>query len=385
MNSTNVTSDKDAAMSSVDADEMRDILSKLSAGLGDLFELRKNRIERDLYPEPLREGMSDLGGLAIMHQVKRFPGDLPTAFEFFHQRVGDWGFDLPPSADDMAEVVLLKNDELTWDAEEYRDFFVSESGGNPSAEREQMVLMHVVDLCRINEWHDHYVNFRESIIRFPIIERTQLIKKCRQLPSELGGLFQDVYEDIPSNLTLDGNLQLCGSCGWTLRPTADDGWKCSHYRCQELLLTQGLRPTKTIAAGPSMSRVKEGIRRYTVSPGKFELDLTRKLKRTRVELKLWPQSDRYDIRIVMPDGETWAIDCKDMKNPSLWASQLNKLNFPDNPPWDAAYYVYPDYRLNLTPGFNEIIQARLELPDKVKCVSARDLMKAVRRRLERSV
>ena len=102
---------------------------------------------RDIHPKPLREGLSDLGGLAVRHGVKYFPRDLPEAFEFFHRKVGDWGFHLPPLANDIAEVFLLEDQELTMDAEEYRDFFI-ESYHNPSAEREQMALRHVVDLCR---------------------------------------------------------------------------------------------------------------------------------------------------------------------------------------------------------------------------------------------
>ena len=369
---------------SIDTDEMQDILSKLSAGLSDLLKLRRDSISRDLYPKPLREGMSDLGGLAVRYGVKLFPGDLPEAFEFFHQKVGDWGFHLPPSADDIAEVFLLEDGELAVDAEEYIDFFI-ESGHNPSSEREQMALKDVVDLCRLYEWHDHYVNFRKSIIKSPITERTGLIQKCREFPDELADLFENAYESVPSNLIVDGKLHICGTCSWTLRQTADDGWICGHYRCRELLVTPRQPPQRIIDAGPSMYRVKEGIRRYTVLPGRFELALERRLKRAGLAPELWPGSDRYDIRILLPDGEAWAIDCKDMKSPSLWARKLNELDFPTSPPWDAAYYVYPDYRLNLTPGFNEIMQARLELPEKIKCVSARDLMKAVRIRLEGSI
>lgn len=368
---------------SIDADEMRDILSKLSAGLWDLLKLRRDSISRDLYPKPLREGLSDLGGLAVRHGVKYFPRDLPEAFEFFHRKVGDWGFHLPPSANDIAEVFLLEDQELTMDAEEYRDFFI-ESHHNPSAEREQMALRHVVDLCRLHEWHNHYINFRESVIKSPVIERMELIQKCKEFPSELADLFEGVYERVPLNLIVDGELHTCGTCGWTLRQTADDGWICGHYRCRELSVTQGQPLQRTIDAGPSTYRVKEGIRRYTVSPGRFELALERRLKRVGLSPELWPESDRYDIRIVLPDSEAWAVDCKDMKIPSLWASKLNDLNFPSSPPWNAAYYVYPDYRLTLTPGFNEIIQARLELPEKIKCVSARELMSFVRRRIQRS-
>jgi hypothetical protein len=61
-----------------------------------------------------------------------------------------------------------------------------------------------------------------------------------------------------------------------------------------------------------------------------------------LDVELWPAFDRYDLRIVFPNREVWAVDVKDWANPFLLARRVKPI--PSDPPWTRAYFVFPDER-----------------------------------------
>jgi hypothetical protein len=76
-----------------------------------------------------------------------------------------------------------------------------------------------------------------------------------------------------------------------------------------------------------------------------------------IEVRLWPEADRYDLLIrFVHQGqvETWAVDVKDYADP---AELLRKIQHQDRPhdlffynqgliAWQKAFFVVPQYRID---------------------------------------
>lgn len=43
--------------------------------------------------------------------------------------------------------------------------------------------------------------------------------------------------------------------------------------------------------------------------------------------ELWPDRDKYDVKITLPDGQVWAIDAKTHRNPYMLKRALKMTMF----------------------------------------------------------
>jgi hypothetical protein len=103
----------------------------------------------------------------------------------------------------------------------------------------------------------------------------------------------------------------------------------------------GQRPWPVVG---DLLRVRRAIRRYIVAPGVHELFLEAQLLRLGLTVTLWPEYDLYDLHILFPHGQRWAIDVKDWKYPHLLAPRLTPIPTGDTTLYDQALYAIPDAR-----------------------------------------
>lgn len=135
----------------------------------------------------------------------------------------------------------------------------------------------------------------------------------------------EAYQDAPPQ---SDSMPLCKTCGWYLDCAAREIEGC----CEPL----DRRVDKT----PILDTVICLIR-----PSLIELRLAKKLDKMGLEVELWPQLDKADLKITFPDGKVWAIDAKDWASATKLARELNQDSIP-NIGQSQSLFVVPDYRWN---------------------------------------
>jgi hypothetical protein len=180
---------------------------------------------------------------------------------------------------------------------------------------------------------------------------TDLVESITNQPqwnTQLAKLLRACYEEIPPAAIREAHgkrwVALCPHCGWALNWKRDEAACHIGGICQRLVgdLAEHARWEAYI---PGMHRTKEGVQRSVSAP---EIDLMRLYQKLShqwgVQVALYPNLDAYDLLITFVDGRRWAVDMKDHQNPTRLALHLNETIFPYLPRWDAAFYVFPDYR-----------------------------------------
>ena len=154
--------------------------------------------------------------------------------------------------------------------------------------------------------------------------------------------------------------------------------------CRQL---EGALPTRfpdNIRFNAGTRRVRLGLARYTTRPGGLEVSLFRALEELDgLTLDLWPYCDAYDIGVTFPNGEKWAIDCKDARDPAWLAGHLNQSQFSTLGSWDQAYYIFPAYRRRTRREYGRVFSSRWRPgPAGVKWGFDDKFLKEVRAQLE---
>jgi hypothetical protein len=97
-------------------------------------------------------------------------------------------------------------------------------------------------------------------------------------------------------------------------------------------------------------------------------------------VELWPNVDAYDLRLTFPDRQVWAVDVKDWASPYRLAEQVSP--FRTNPPWDHAFFVFPDRHKRVKRNYVEAFKSRcLYVSDRVDALFESDFIAAARRKL----
>ena len=77
---------------------------------------------------------------------------------------------------------------------------------------------------------------------------------------------------------------------------------------------------------------------------------------------MWPEYDVYDLRVTLPNGQVWAVDVKDHKQPAMLG--INARPFRSPPRYDKAFLVVPKYRFDDREDYARVF--RHWCPDEVK-------------------
>jgi|GEM_PF-5181653 len=144
----------------------------------------------------------------------------------------------------------------------------------------------------------------------------------------------------------DGMISLCGACGCVLTPTRD-GFRCHSAIC--VIRTDNFKRFTRIPYQPGMRALSVGMAKCVAAPGKHEIALARWLRQEfGLQPVLWPGVDTYDLGAAV-GGIRMAVDLKDHANPGLLGLSLRP--FRPVPPFDEAYIVVPDDRVQRHPGY----------------------------------
>ena len=186
-----------------------------------------------------------------------------------------------------------------------------------------------------------------------------------------------LYEYVPDSVVEQGQVLLCGHCGWTLARTRGR-LRCGDDRCR-LLTANFTRGTTSRPAHPDLLRVNKAIRRYVVAPGRHEIAAYNRLGSMGVAVELWPAYDRYDLRITFSEEEAWAVDIKDWRYPHLLARHLEPLTSDGGSAPTRSFYAIPDDRVQDNPGYLTFLRSANASQEFEVCTIS-DLIENVRMR-----
>jgi len=107
------------------------------------------------------------------------------------------------------------------------------------------------------------------------------------------------------------------------------------------------------------------------------------LRERGLQVELWPEFDRYDLRLRFADGEAWAVDVKDWAEPSLLARRVNAqaAPFTSGPRWSRAFFVFPQERQRERPDYVRAFENHCHvLSDGVEAAFEVDFLEEVKRK-----
>ncbi len=328
------------------------------------------------YPPPLQRGLNRLA-LACLRRGRQPPQSLMELLDWCRKPLAVWGLDLPDGSIDPDEC-LLDGQIPTETCEAW-----VRSGEDIEADlSEKRLLSEVLNICRAANDSQSYVAFRRLLIERPVMNG--LTYQMMLADSSLELLINQVrsaYEPAPLSAARNGYFEACSGCGNLLLHTRRDQWVCEDDRCR--------------AAGHTTSRhrfsvrddvvwLRRDLRRYIAAPGRAELRLAEQFERLGVKVELWPEFDKYDLRVTFPDAEVWAIDVKDWRNPFLLARHVNRTErFPLNPPWNRAFFVFPDARRHQRSDYVQAFKIHCRvLSNHIQACFERDVLQRAKQKLK---
>lgn len=253
-------------------------------------------------------------------------------------------------------------------------------GTNAEAELVENLMLGIRREAQARRSPSAYSVSREFIIRHPVLTEIELMTASFSSEMEgIGGTLHDLYESVPVEVHENGQVFLCGFCGWTL--TRRRGrLVCGDDRCR--LLTENFtRGTKIIESVSTLQRARSPIRRYIIAPGVYEVRAADRLRSLGIEVEMWPAYDLYDLTIRFSATEIWAVDLKDWRYPHFLAQKLTPLAINETAPWTRAFYVIPDERLRENPSYLTYLQNTTERAN-FEVLSLSDLIERAHTQLE---
>jgi hypothetical protein len=233
------------------------------------------------------------------------------------------------------------------------------NAADPAAELfENDRILDAIAACRSAHAPGAYTAFRRHLTTQPVLTGAEL--------AELGGdpefglllhpILKRCYEQAPASYQRDGAYMQCERCHCLMVPMSRGGFRCELDRCRREGKTSKGTPTSGSKGG--LFQLSRPLRMFITSPGIAETDLEQELI-TKHEIRpaMWPNYDAYDLRVVLPNGEAWAVDVKDRVNPVLLARTAKP--FSNKPPFDKAFLVVPRYRFEENEAYGRIFARHL--------------------------
>ncbi len=303
------------------------ILCLAASGLRAL-EWRSSRFEA--YPPALQMALSRFVLLGLQRGIAT-PQHVPELLEWCRQPISTWGLKLPNL--EGPDEPLLYGTAFTQLAEAF-----ARAGDAEVVLEEEDWIGRVFRAC--GSEHDIYVRTRRFIIEHATLTHFEWTKAVNEPEfSAVAELLREAYQEAPSHLIHKGAFQCCENCGGILER---DGkrWSCEERECRQ---QPQIRLGRQIKGDRAMI-LKRSLRRYIAAPGRLELRLAKQLEGMGIGVELYPVLDKYDLRLTFPDGAIWAVDVKDWGDPFRLGRRVTPI--PQIPPWDRAFFVFPDERLN---------------------------------------
>lgn len=230
--------------------------------------------------------------------------------------------DIPP----FVGIVDNKQNFVVLDA--VYDYADSYDGLGENQQRDAYVT--IKELAEKHNNPDLYVKARMYPIEHPIIEAYELDEFKRILYKECQSSVdsETIADTIYESIKGAGNIKkVCGYCGWTVFEN-QHRLSCIRNKCSKE--TDNFLNCKelTIDDINQSYRVKNGVQNFFCIPGKLELRIRDYAMEKGLITQMWPEYDKYDIKIVFPDNTEFWIDAKDIGKPFFL---LDKIE--ENPPF----------------------------------------------------
>jgi hypothetical protein len=209
-----------------------------------------------------------------------------------------------------------------------------------------------------------YVALRRWLIEHPVVTAAELVRQLNASPelAQLQDLLREAYVEAPYEALYKGAFYCCPTCGALLQPD-HTGLRllCSIERCYQMPLavsalsaasgdgSQRRQPLRRLVPSEEVASLRRGLLWFVMWPGRAELRLERRLCEQGALVEMWPDYDRYDLRVVVPRG-TLAVDVKDWANPYLLARRVKPKGFFCEP-GSQPYYVFPQERKIHQPDY----------------------------------
>lgn len=224
-----------------------------------------------------------------------------------------------------------------------------------------------------------YTDVRKFIVEEPICTDKKLcefkLTHCQNL-TEVDAILSAAYEAVP----LDSYV--CPKCGWTMTFYGAQAHCCNKSCLKIALKKEDLKPLHYEVGS---WRLRHGVMRYMCLPGQLELKIQKIAEKCGCSAELWPEKDKYDIKITFSDGQVWAIDAKTHRNPYMLKRSIERDYTFRNVKAKKLFYVVPDDCLEDHPDYCKICNEVLGKEHgaaNVKCVSMRSFSKRLKGAVE---
>ncbi|MCC5622229.1 hypothetical protein [Nostoc sp. CHAB 5715] len=183
----------------------------------------------------------------------------------------------------------------------------------------------MAEIERLSLPHSTYTLFRRFIAEnpFPSDLIIALFRSNNPDIEPVLDLLMQAYRDAPPQ---SESMPLCKTCGGYLDCAARDIEGC----CEPLEGRVNRAPIEDTVI-------------CLIRPSLIELRLARTLEKMGLQVELWPELDKADLKVTLPTGDIWAIDAKDWGSATMLARELNQDTIP-NIGQSQSFFVVPDYR-----------------------------------------
>ncbi len=352
-------------------------LHLIASGLIKLAEkVKNNKAPKLPYEKEIQRGL-DRVVVHCLLQGKKPPQGIPDLISWCRKPLSEWFPELP-------EDKILSNDKLLDGqnpTELCEELAVTSSDVEAEITQKQL-LLNVIGICRLENAQHSYVAFRRLLINEPVLTEFELLQRSTEPSLQLlQEQIKGAYEKAPESYALNGYFHCCANCGNIMLLTVEEELVCIQERCRA---KNASKSSYQIPVNHQVYWLKRGLRRFIAAPGVAELRLAGKLEKLGIQVQLWPNFDAYDLRIVFPDGEAWAVDVKDWVNPFLLARKVNQEKPPiPNDGWRKGYFVFPNDRRKQRSDYKRAFCNHCRLGKEIKVKFEDEMVRDVRNKLAR--
>ena len=319
-----------------------DLLRLLACGLSHLTtSIADGRPLQAILPIAAQRSINRLAAACLMRGINP-PLHFQEVLAWCRMPPSRWPLRFESQSRQLTEPLLDDDDQLTTLGQELADGLQS---GSAEHELCEQLIGEVRRMAERRRAQTSYVELRRFLIEHAVISEGDLIRAANSTALGIfGRTLLELYERVPEAVLEEPTLYLCGHCGWTL-VQRQGRLRCEGAFCAVITdnFTRNIRIFQRSDAG-TLFRVRRAIRRYIVAPGIYELMLEADLQRLGITVELWPVYDIYDLRIIFPGNQIWAVDLKDWTYPHLLAPRLTPLPVHEQASYDRSFYVVPDIR-----------------------------------------
>lgn len=309
------------------------------------------RARATLYGQMLRKGQTE----AIQQSMSDFIRMLQMPLEDW------WPYDEYPDGMDPDVPILIPGLELPYIIDDYL-FLLDDLGGSlPNSKGLKLILDNrkmkdaIARVTKDENLQAAYVAFRRYLIENPWLDMANGLR----VPSEVLQLMErvtDFYEMPSPNMLHDGQYWQCPRCKGLLTWVGDEPKCAKDGLCESLC---DLRKAAPVVG--DVRTLKMAFRLRVQLPGLPEIELYEELSKIPgATVHLWPEADRYDLLVEIPDKKPrLALDVKDYTRISLLEMHIRESGQPRVDKGTEFYYVIPNHRERLKPGYIDNLRRRL--------------------------